>query len=269
MSYGKTGFVLKNDIYAHGNVVSKEGVVKSKKCMICHKEINAIEIVYYVFSARGTQSASSMYVHTECEPQCRIPIPIRQSKSHCKTCNGSQNIDGCFLLPNRNIYYHQSCLPQTPCEVVPEAELEERLKKRAEGRLKRGEVYYTISLKPYVGLDFLATNRRYPASEVNLFLTIRPFDGRLSSVSVGYCIFFSGGGWRPVRNAELDLSYFKFDPKKREECIATILQAVRDLRKHYNARGRPIGERLDADIHLRFLLKHGHTMEQMVNEPKR
>jgi len=274
-SYSNTGFVLKNDVYARGTSVSKDGVLRdTKKCSECHQALDAKDLVYYVFSSRGTQAAQSRYVHVGCEVKCRIE-PHDNNRSVCRICNSGLGLDGCFKLPNRNIYYHQSCLPKVSREVVSEVDLDEKIKKRAEERLKRGRLYYTIKVLPYKGLDLV--RKTHDSSEKDeMSITINPLDGRLKQVNYGWGLsMFRHGYWVIVYEIERYMTHENiftlrdFTPEQKQELITNIKNAVADLQKHYDKRGHPIGERLDADFQLRFLLEHGNSIEGIVNEAKR
>lgn len=264
MSYGNTGFVWKNDVYARGSHVNREGMVTSpKKCMVCGGNIEATETCIYVFSARGTSAAQSRYVHAACEPQCHIE-PINRERSICRVCQKSGNLDGCFKIPGRNLYYHQSCLPNAPQEVTPEEEVRAKMKKRAEGRLKRGEVYYEVKIDPYTGLDLSRQNGHYSTERV--VITLKPLDGRLVQVSYDWSIYlFRSGHWVEEKGIKLSL----LDRESPNNLAETLLKLQTDLKKHFDARGRVIGERLDGDYKLRFVLNYGTSLEGAVNEPIR
>jgi len=278
--FSKTGFVLKNDVYARGTSVSRDGVLQdTKRCCKCNQALEAKDIVYYVFSARGTQAAQSRYIHRECEVGYRIE-PFTNGKSVCRICNSRIGLDGCFILPSRKIYYHQSCLSKTPSEVVSETDLDEKLKKRAEGRMKRGRIYYSVKVLPYKGLDLV--RETYCGSGTNeISITINPLDGRLKDVHYNYgAQLFSYGHWitkieEDFYEAEryiLDGSSYgtqSLSLKQREELVTGIKGAFVDLQKHYDKKGFPIGNRLDADFHLRFLLEHGNSIEGVINEAKK
>jgi len=279
-TYNNTGFVLKNDVYARGTSVSRDGVLQdTKRCNVCHQALDAKDLVYYVFSARGTQAAQSRYIHTECEVKCRIE-PHNNNRSVCRICNSGLGLDGCFKLPSRNIYYHQSCLSKTPSEAVSVEDLDEKLQKRAEGRLKRGRLFYSVKVLPYKGLDLV--RETYCGSGTDeISITINPLDGRLKEVKYNYgARLFSCGHW--ITKTEEDFykaerylldgdSYdtHSLSREQRQELTRGIKEVLCDLQKHYDRRGFPIGERLDADFQLRFLLEHGTSIDGVVSEAKR
>ena len=268
--YSNTGFVLKNDVYARGTSVSRDGVLRdTKRCDVCHQALDAKDLVYYVFSARGTQAAQSRYIHTECEVKCRIE-PHNNNRSVCRICNSGLGLDGCFKLPSRNIYYHQSCLSKTPSEAVSVEDLDEKLQKRAEGRLKRGRLFYSVKVLPYKGLDLV--RETYCGSGTDeISITINPLDGRLKEVKYNYgARLFSCGHWT-IKTEKEDLLHpaQSLSLKQWEELVKGIKEVLCDLQKYYDRRGFPIGERLDADFQLRFLLEHGTSIDGVVSEAKR
>ena len=265
MSYGNTGFVWKNDVYARGSHVNREGMVASpKRCMVCSGNIEATETCIYVFSARGTSAAQSRYVHAACEPQCHIE-PINRERSICRVCQKSGNLDGCFKIPGRNLYYHQSCLPNAPQEVTPEEEVRVKMKKRAEGRLKRGEVYYEVKINPYAGLELFRVDHHISGPN-KVIIVLKPLDGRLVRVSYDWSTrLFVKGCWVP----ESKLREFMEEEEEKKDVVETLLKLQTDLKKYFDARGRVIGERLDCDYKLRFVLNYGTSLDGAVNEPIR
>lgn len=273
--YGNTGFVLKNDVYARGTNVSRDGVLQgTKRCNECHQGLDAKDIVYYVFSARGTQAAQSRYFHVGCEVKYRIE-PLTNGKSICRICNGGLGLDGCFILPSRKIYYHQSCLSKVPSEVVSVEDLDEKLQKRAEGRLKRGRLSYSVKVLPYKGLDLVRETSCGSGTDV-ISITINPLDGRLKDVHChfGARLFYYGHWTNDYQETEEFIFHnpYHFTDRtieEKQELLNNIKRAVIDLQKHYDKKGFPIGERLDADFQLRFLLEHGTSIDGVVSEAKR
>ena len=270
--YSNIGFVWKNDVYAHGARVNKEGmVIKPKKCMECNEAIDATETCIYVFAARGTSAAQSRYVHAACESKCHIE-PISRKGSVCRVCQKSGNLDGCFRLPGRNIYYHQSCLPNARREVVPEEQIKEKMKKRAEGRLKRGEVHYEVKINPYTGLELSRIQEAgYHYDRTNhVEITLKPLDGKLVQATWGWGVnLFRSGGWGKQEDIKYNLDTTPLRDKEHRPDLETLLKVQEDLKKHFDQRGRVIGERLDADYKLRFVLNYGTSIEGAVNEPTR
>lgn len=260
-----TGIVFKNDVHVHGSSVTRDGIVIRKKCACCRKEIGDLETVYYVFRARGTASATACYVHIDCEKNYRFP-PETNKRTWCRICGKNEDLDG--RMPP-GLFYHSACLPNAKKETLPEEEIKRKLVKRTEGRFKRARLYYDIPIMPYEGVKLHHTPRQWHRDDSAVRVEARLLDGKIVQASFRRVYIFTSGHWNSVeeikRQAVQDC--FTRQPLTSKE-IDALLQVYRDLQQHYDKRGRPIGERMDADFKLRFLLEHGTTVEGIINEAR-
>ena len=150
--------------------------------------------------------------------------------------------------------------------------IKEKMKKRAEGRLKRGEVHYEVKIDPYTELELSRIQEagyRYDRTN-HVEITLKPLDGKLVQATWDWGVnLFRSGGWGKQEDIKYNLDTTPLRDKEHRPDLETLLKVQEDLKKHFDQRGRVIGERLDADYKLRFVLNYGTSIEGAVNEPTR
>jgi hypothetical protein len=272
------GIVWKNNVNAHAGA-TPDGVMQFKRhCSVCKKEIGDFETVLYCFLGRGTQSANAIYVHKECE-QSYVGTKISK-RVKCRICEGGENLDGVLPLNyDRKIFYHRSCLSKIESETVPLEKVRESATKRVKNRIAKVKVEYVVGLDfPYEGLMLrqkgCANIDRYKDPHLNM--CIRPIDGKLLWCLLEWqyarCFVFNEEGWILGLNEE-DKDSFTFSinalgrigfQKLPKDSIEVYKATIIDLQKHFDNAGQPIGPRLDIDFKIRFLLKHGCSLEGLL-----
>lgn len=120
MSIPWNGVELRNNIGPE--VDGTSGNLRFRHCFICEEKIRIGDDVLYCFKQRGTQSASSCYLHPHCLPQIKLDgkagkvtcrghtITVQANKTKCSTCGKT----GCtFVAVTRqyhNVGFHEECI---------------------------------------------------------------------------------------------------------------------------------------------------------------
>lgn len=281
---GTTGLVWKNDVNRHGCGITRDGLLSGKhKCHQCERELEATDTVIYAFIGRGTMSAVSAYYCDECFKAITATSSTpRGSAGYCRICQKGKCEVRIPVRYNRNIWIHKACVPEiSTAEVAPKEEVLKAAEKRSEERLKRARVRYCMRVKiPYDGHSLLLEKGSYLREEKGSIVCrvkVRPFDGKLVSVDTDqypYVTLFRGY-WCKKGRIFLEIEDYEKDvanPKVHhakplpDGFYESMLELQKELQRHYNVRGYPINERLDADFELRFLLKNGNTIEGMLDD---
>ena len=82
---------------------------------------------------------------------------------------------------------------------------------------------------------------------------------------------YKSGRWVPearLREQQEDASKSQWRRDIPDKMIEEALKLQKLLQEHYDKKGLPIKERIDADYKLRFLIAHGNTLEGVVNDSK-
>jgi len=278
------GIVWKNNVNARAGTTS-DGVMQFKRhCSVCEKEIEDFETVLYCFLGRGTQSANAIYVHRECE-QNYVGTKISK-RVKCRICEGGENLDGVLPLNyDRKIFYHRSCLSKIESETIPLEKVRESATKRVKNRIAKVKVEYVMSLTPpYEGLVL----RQKGCADIDYYkdphfnVCIRPIDGKLLWCYLKWqyarCFVFNEKSWNPELKEEggdtsilftniIERMGFQKFPKDSIEMYNEMYKStITDLQKRFDNVGQPIGPRLDIDFKIRFLLKHGCSLEGLLED---
>lgn len=258
---GTTGIVIKNDVHARGCGVDRDGVHKKHSCRECYRAFTDTEDVFYVFANRGTQSASSAYVH----PGCVFKYKRPRSGYTCRICDKRGSDMRLNLSYSRGLWVHEACLDNVPRETVPVETIPERVRKRTLARFKRSTLRYDLVIEDD---GTLRLDKKSHGCTIGVH--VRALDGMLRYVCVkkgGGLILFTNKRW--IIPEELKMRQEEQRRARRlitDADITYALEIIRLLQKHYDKKGRPINGRLDADYNLRFLLKYGNSMEGMTND---
>lgn len=276
---GRTGLIWKNDANRHGCGVTNEGLLSHKhRCKVCREEIEATDKVIYAYANRGTMMAISSYVHEGCLLTLRTQGG--NGRNICRVCDKAPGDIYIPIRRGRGVWLHEACIPDiNDDEVQPIEFVLKAVKKRSEDRLKRARMRYYMKVKhPYDGHTLLFDRDRPEKEEGHdLYrVEVRPFDGKLVRIQdndVYWLMPFESGHWTKEEKLRKKIEDRNKDnakwnrPVLSEEEIETLIQQQlalqTELKKDYNARGYPIEERLDADFEMRYLLKHGNTLEGM------
>lgn len=258
---GSTGIVIKNDVHARGCPLSKMGVARKHKCEVCKEVFSDTEDVYYAFSQRGTMSAASSYIH----PACIATYRKQSTKGglYCRLCEKEEPDMRILTGHARGFWIHEACLENVDRETVPVETIPDRVRRRYEARFKRIELFYGVTMFEDGSL-YLDRNSRFSAEAQ---ITVRMLDGKLKRAYFNNVNLFIGGHWTAEEDyGRLRKPEYDFERAVSEKQIAAAKEWQEKLQKYYDKRGYPIGDRLDADFKLRFLLENGNSVEGIIYE---
>lgn len=246
--------IWKNNVNVHAPICHTSFKQGKRSCGVCKKDIGDFETVLYCFLGRGTQFSNISCIHAECEPSCTT---TKVSKHYpCRLCGKKGGVDGVIPLRwGRKFFYHRSCLFNIKSEITPIEQIHKLAIKRIKDRFMKATTAYYIKLDfPYTGLLLEEDEGNH---QCNIKLHVRSIDGKMvwcfaDLYNNRFWLFDKS--WKPHSFIEKNLN----GDERTKEVFWAVLS---DLEKFYDNNGFPLGLRPDIDFKMRFLLKHGCSME--------